>query len=210
MSKFDNYTPISIESSFNSQLVLSKRKEKYEKSDSHSSNDEIDELEALIAKKFGRERGKYNGKLPIIYMSYNKVGHIVARCLDREDRDERKEGKYKRRRDDRDYKRNKDGKGMKSCYIVEEETKNESKSNDDEVGYVSMKEDSDEDEKTSLISYVNKSKRQIIDSGWSTRMIGDKDKFEDIGPHKGGCVKFGNEISCVVNSKGTIQLTSTR
>ena len=37
-------------------------------------------------------------------------------------------------------------------------------------------------------------------------MISDKDKFEDIGPYKGGCVKFGNDIPCVVKDKGTIQL----
>ena len=46
-----------------------------------------------------------------------------------------------------------------------------------------MKEDFDEDEKTTLIdSYVNKSDRWIVDSGCSNHMTGDKDKFEDIGP----------------------------
>ena len=39
-------------------------------------------------------------------------------------------------------------------------------------------------------------------------MTGDKDKFEDIGPYKGGHVKFGNDIPCVVKGKGTIQLTN--
>ena len=38
-------------------------------------------------------------------------------------------------------------------------------------------------------------------------MTGDKDKFEDIGPYKGGCVKFGNDNPCIVKGKGTIQLT---
>ena len=65
------------------------------KSDSDSFDDELDELEALIAKWFGRGRGKYKGKLPIICFSCNKVGHIAARCPDREDKDERKERKYK-------------------------------------------------------------------------------------------------------------------
>ena len=67
-----------------------------------------------------------------------------------------------------------------------------------------MKEDSDEDEKTELISYVNKSNRWIINSGCSNHMTGDRDKFEDIGPYKGGCVKFGNDIPCVVKGKGSI------
>lgn len=135
-----------------------------------------------------------------------KVGHIVARCLRKEERDERKEGKYKGRRDDKDYKRRKDEKGNKSCYIIEEEIDNESTSNDDEVVYVAMKEDSNEDEKTSLISYVNKNDIWIIDSGCSNHMIGDKDKFENIGPYKGECVKFGNDIPFIVKGKGTIQL----
>lgn len=33
-----------------------------------------------------------------------------------------------------------------------------------------------------------------------------KAKFEDIGPYKGGCVKFDNHIPCLVKHKGTIQL----
>ena len=61
MSNFDNYTPTTIEFSFKSELVLSKMKEKYVKSDSDSSDDELDELEALITKIFGRDRGKYKG-----------------------------------------------------------------------------------------------------------------------------------------------------
>ena len=75
--------------------------------------------------------------------------------------------KYKGRRDDKDYKRNKDHKGKKSCYIFEEETDNESESNDDEVVYVAMKEDYDKDENSALISYVNKSDRWIVDRGCS-------------------------------------------
>ena len=37
-------------------------------------------------------------------------------------------------------------------------------------------------------------------------MTDDKEKFEDIGPHKDWRVKFGNDIPCVVIAKGTIQL----
>lgn len=142
MSNFDNYTPATIESTFKSQLILRKRKDKYVKINSDSSNYEIDELENPYCKKIGKARGKYKGKLHIICFSCNKVCHIVAKCPDKEDKDKRKERKYKGRRDEKDYKRNKDEKGKKSCYIAEKETDNESESNDDEVVYVSIKEDS--------------------------------------------------------------------
>ena len=84
------------------------------------------------------------------------VGYIATRCLDREEKGERKERKYKGRGDDWDYKKNKDDKAKKSCYIVDEEIGTEFESNDDEFVYVAMKEDYDEDEKTTLISYVKK------------------------------------------------------
>ena len=54
---------------------------------------------------------------------------------------------------------------------------------------------------------MNKSDRWIIDSGCSNHMTGDKEKIEDIGPYNGGCVKFCNDIPCLIKDKGTIQLT---
>lgn len=53
------------------------------KSDSDTSDDELDELEALITKRFGRGKGKYKGKLTINCFSCNKVGHIATRSPDR-------------------------------------------------------------------------------------------------------------------------------
>ena len=55
MSNFDNYTPTTIESYFKSQLVLSKKKGKHVKSESDSSDDEINELEALVTKRLEEE-----------------------------------------------------------------------------------------------------------------------------------------------------------
>ena len=49
--------------------------------------------------------------------------------------------------------------------MAEEETKDGSNDHDDEVVYVAMKDDSDEDEAIALVSYVNKSDRWIIGSG---------------------------------------------
>ena len=60
------------------------------KSDSDKFDDESYEFKALIEKIFGRGKFKYKIKLPIIFVSCKKVGHIAARCLEREDKDERK------------------------------------------------------------------------------------------------------------------------
>ena len=65
LSDFDNFTTPAIESSFNSQLVLhepKKKKGKYEDSENESSNDDLENLEAL-----NKRKRKFKGKLPIIY-----------------------------------------------------------------------------------------------------------------------------------------------
>ena len=69
-------------------------------SDNDASDEDLEELEALMARRLPRGKGKYKGKLPIIHLSWNKVGHIATSCLDKEGRDERKKRKYKGRRDD--------------------------------------------------------------------------------------------------------------
>ena len=87
--------------------------------------------------------------------------------------------KYRGRREE-DNKGYKDDLGKKACYIVQEENDDESNDHKLEVVYVAMKDDSDEDEATILISYVWKSDRWIIDSGCSHHMTGDKSKFETL------------------------------
>ena len=64
-----------------------------------------------------------------------------------------------------------DDKVKKSCYIADEQ---ESDENDDEVVYVAMKDEYNEDEATTLMTCVNKNDRWIIDSGCSHHMTGDK------------------------------------
>ena len=39
-------------------------------------------------------------------------------------------------------------------------------------------------------------------------MISDRSKFDDIGPYKGTCIKFSNDVPCLVKAKGSIQLTN--
>ena len=65
-----------------------------------------------------------------------------------------------------------------------------------------MKEDSNEDDKIVLISYVSKGDRWIIDIGCSHHMTSDKIKIETIEKYKGSCVKFGNDAPCLVKGNG--------
>ena len=53
---------------------------------------------------------------------------------------------------------------------------------------------------------MNKSDRGIIDSGCSNYMTSDRSKFENIGPSKGSCVKFGNDVPSLVKGKWSIQM----
>src|SRR5271154_3436090 len=63
-------------------------------SDSDTTDDDLEELEALMARRLSRGKGKFKGKLPIICFSCNKVGHIAARCPDKNEKDERRDSKY--------------------------------------------------------------------------------------------------------------------
>ena len=106
--------------------------------DSDTNEEDVEQVEAPLARWFYRGKGKFKGKLPIICFNCNESGHIAARCLEK--KNYRGSDKYKCRmnEDRKDYKE----KGKK-CYIVEEDDPNE---HDDEVVYVVMKDESDEDE----------------------------------------------------------------
>ena len=118
--------------------------------------------------------------------NYNEVGHIVARCTQK--KNYRGGGKYNNIREDdnKDYK----DKRKKSCYIVEEEIRDDSDEHDDEVVYVTMKDESDEDEATTLVSCVNKNDRWIIDYGCSHHMTKDKSNFITLNYYDGNSVIY--------------------
>lgn len=59
---------------------VKKKKTKYVSSDSDIDEEDVDQLEALLARRFHRGKGKFKGKLPIICFNCIKVGHIAARC----------------------------------------------------------------------------------------------------------------------------------
>ena len=144
LSNFDNYRPDNVESSFKAKLSLKdtkkvkskkERKKKYVSSDSSTDEEDVEQLEALLARRFHRGKGKFKGKLPIVCFNYNEVGHIATRCTHKKKdyKEGRKYKDYKNKREDdkKDYK----DKG-KRCYIVDED----SDGNDDEVVYVAMKD----------------------------------------------------------------------
>ena len=114
-------------------------------------------MEALLARIFYRGKGKFKGRLPIICFNCNEVGHIAPRCPEK--RNLKGNDKYKGKISE--YSREYEDKGKK-CYIAEG---GDSDENDDEVVYVVMKDELDEDEATALVTYVNKNEKWIIDNG---------------------------------------------
>lgn len=92
-------------------MVLHKSKKEKERcineseSDSDTSDEEREDLEALMARRLKRGKVKYKGKLPIICFPCNKVGHIAARCPDMDDKDEERKRKYKDKRENKGYRR---------------------------------------------------------------------------------------------------------
>ena len=89
LDNYDNYIPSSkgIEFAFEAKLSL-KEKGKKSKANQSRSEEETEEsfdsdleiVEALLAKKYSKGRGKYKGNIPLIYFSCEEIGHIAARC----------------------------------------------------------------------------------------------------------------------------------
>ena len=63
-----------------------------------------------------------------------------------------------------------------------------------------MKDESDEDEATTLMTCVNKNE-WIIDNGCSHHMTGDKIKFITVTSYDGNSVRFGNDARCLIKGK---------
>ena len=49
-------------------------------SDSDMDEEDVEQLEALLARRFHKGKGKFKGKLPIMCFNYKGVGHNAARC----------------------------------------------------------------------------------------------------------------------------------
>ena len=138
----------------------------------------------------------------MICFSCEELGHIAARCPNREDKDEKKHNKYKCKKDLKNCKDYKD-KGMKYCFMA----KDSNSSDDDEMVYIDVKDEYDDEEgKMVLISHVSKNDTWIIDSGCPHYMTGDKIKFEQLEHCDGRSVRFENNEPCYVKGKGFIAL----
>ena len=89
LSNFDNYRVENLESTFKAKMKIKdiedtsskkRRKGKHASIDSSIDEKDVEQLEALLARRFHRGKGKFKGKLPIICFNYNEVGHLAARC----------------------------------------------------------------------------------------------------------------------------------
>ena len=69
---------------------------------------------------------------------------------------------------------------------------------EDEIVYIAVKYESDNDEEMTLISHMRKNDTWIIDSGCSHHMTGNKTKFEYFEDYDGGSVRFGNNEPCCI------------
>ena len=78
------------------KLSLSSNKEKTNNDESDSNLEEqLDEIEAKLARRLLRGKGKFKGILPLIYFKCNEVGHFFDQCPKnkRSDKNDKKEHK---------------------------------------------------------------------------------------------------------------------
>ena len=94
----------------------SKKENKSKEENEFESEDDLDELEVLLARRLSRGKGKYKGKLPQICSKCNEIGQSAPKCPNKgkSDRNEKKYYKYNKNSDYKD-------KGKKSFYIIEED-----------------------------------------------------------------------------------------
>lgn len=105
LDNYDNYAPSSsnLEFAFKAKVSLknkaknSKRK-KFKSEEEDSFDSDLESIEALLARRYPKGKEKYKGKIPLIYISCEEVGNIVARCPTRVVKDERSTTSKKARR----------------------------------------------------------------------------------------------------------------
>ena len=83
-------------------------------------------------------------------------------------------------------------KGKRVYYVAVEESNEDFDNHEDEVIYIAIKDESDEDETTTNVC--------------SNQMTGDKSKFNFFVHCDGNIVRFGNDVSCLIKGKESIKL----
>ena len=96
-------------------------------------------IEAFLARKYSRGRGKYKGKVPLIYFSCEEIGHIAARCPNKESKGEKKSHKYNGKEDFKNHKSFKE-KGKKTCFMDKD-----SNNSEDEIVCIAIKDEFDDE-----------------------------------------------------------------
>ena len=111
-------------------------------------------VEAFLAKKYSRSRGKYKGKVHLIYFSCEEIGHIAARCPNKKHKNEKKGHKCNDQNNFKGHKSFKD-KGKKTCFMAK--NSKDLDSSEDEIVYIAIKDeydnDDEEDEMALFTSY---------------------------------------------------------
>ena len=60
-----------------------RKKDKHVSRDNDIDDEDVDQLEALLARRFYRGKGKFKGKLPIKCFNCNEVGKKISRFLEK-------------------------------------------------------------------------------------------------------------------------------
>ncbi|GLJ21945.1 hypothetical protein SUGI_0410990 [Cryptomeria japonica] len=176
-------------------------------------NEELEELEALFARKMpkGLVQSKYEGKEPFKCFNCNKIGHMASRCPDRHAiLKEEARRTYKPNPEYQRYKFNK--KKDKSCYLADEGVTDDFDEDLTDNGWVFVA--ITEDQLTPTVQLVEQAlstkveikDEWIIDSGCLHHMTGDKSKFLTFEEYNGGLVRFGDDKACLIKGKGSISL----
>ena len=91
LDNYDNYVPSSsnLEYAFKAKLSLKKKAKRskgnqYESEEEDSFDSDLETTKALVAIRYPKGKGKYRGKIPLIYFFCEEVGHIAARCPNKE------------------------------------------------------------------------------------------------------------------------------
>lgn len=111
LDNFDKCAPTSsnFESAFKVKLALrrkggnSKRKQ-VDSEEENESDEDLEVLEDILAKREAKGKGKFRGKIPLICFSCEEVGHIAPRCPKKEDKYEERFKKFKDKKYFKSYK----------------------------------------------------------------------------------------------------------